>query len=294
VRVYSSPGTCKDGVCSYPFEDTFCPHGCQGGSCQGDPCMGVVCDNPPADVCFDNQTLWDYQSPGTCVAGKCQYSYLEVACDNGCGQGSCQGCSPNWQDVTDCQCPPGGCEGCAGIKQQQDGCGLTREVDCDLPDGTPCGNPSNTACTNPDSCQGGICRPNHAPAGAPCGDQGIDCLRDDACDGAGGCIDYGFEPDYTSCGGAHWCCVSGLCDQPGADKWLDGVRPCDSTEPCQTYCDNDNYDYCVRGMAHCADDGLYNLRGGCPSAKTGTKECADRGAGACLDVSCRCGNWDCP
>ena len=82
----------------------------------------------------------------------------------------------------------------------------------------------------------------------------------------------------------------------GTDYWLWGIRSCDSTIPCQTYCDNAGADYCVRGMANC-EGGFYNLQilhegeTGCTTARTGDYECSFREAGACIDVSCRCGNY---
>ena len=101
-------------------------------------------------------------------------------------------------------------------------------------------------------------------------------------------------PDGKSCDGPHWCCASGSCEQPKTNYWLNNIRSCSLAIPCQTYCDNNDADYCVRGMVYCKDGNFYNLKGDCSSTKTGNQECADRNAGGCVDVSCRCGNWDCP
>ncbi|HUU03454.1 MAG TPA: glycoside hydrolase family 71/99-like protein [Myxococcota bacterium] len=133
ARAFSAPGSCSNGVCSYPFDDAYCPNGCQGGTCSGDPCAGVACDHPPADFCTDGQTLRQYEQVGQCQAGECLYGYQEVTCDNGCVDGRCLGCTPEWIDVSLCDCTPSECSSCTGTKHQQDGCGNERDTSCSLP-----------------------------------------------------------------------------------------------------------------------------------------------------------------
>src|SRR5690606_22590710 len=74
-------------------------------------------------------------------------------------------------------------------------------------------DPSDTACTDPDSCDGGgSCLDNHASAGAPCGDQGVECHFDDSCDGGGACTDGGLFAQGDPCsGGTLICTAAGDC-----------------------------------------------------------------------------------
>ena len=62
---------------------------CGGGG--GGPCEGVVCDDPPADTCKDEETLLRYEAEGTCNPGTglCEYGYTEVQCEDGCYGGKC-------------------------------------------------------------------------------------------------------------------------------------------------------------------------------------------------------------
>jgi hypothetical protein len=57
--------------------------------------------------------------------------------------------------------------------------------------GTACGDPSNTECDHPDSCSAGSCQSNFAAEGSACGDQGVACQNNDACDTTGHCADHG-------------------------------------------------------------------------------------------------------
>ncbi len=69
--------------------------------------------------------------------------------------------------------------------------------------GTACGSSLDTECDDPDSCDAsGACAPNHESAGVACGDIGVPCALDDACDGVGGCMDAGFASAGTACGDA--------------------------------------------------------------------------------------------
>lgn len=84
-----------------------------------------------------------------------------------------------------------------------DGAGVCRPNDA--PAGTPCGDPLEDVCTSPDSCDGlGICAPRHAVPGTPCGDDDEDeCSGADECDAAGACspndLPNGSECDDGSC-----------------------------------------------------------------------------------------------
>jgi len=97
LRSYESEGYCRNGACSYNFQDMPCANGCSNGACEGDPCAGVACDNPPADECITSTTRRTY-SEGYCDQGSCVYPYLDEYCENGCLDGQCQSGSCN-QDV---------------------------------------------------------------------------------------------------------------------------------------------------------------------------------------------------
>ena len=56
--------------------------------------------------------------------------------------------------------------------------------------------------------------------GTPCGDAGIECVEDDACDGAGVCVDAGFSALGAECGSA-------------SDSTCDGRDTCDGAGTCQ-------------------------------------------------------------
>ena len=114
MRAYSTPGTCSDGVCSYEFDDTYCPNGCESGRCIGDPCHEVKCDAPPANECMDGHSLRRYEAEGVCSDGQCIYGYEDVNCEQGssCSLGQCVAdCIP---DCGDRQCGPDGCGGYCG------------------------------------------------------------------------------------------------------------------------------------------------------------------------------------
>lgn len=157
-RSYAAPGVCSHGVCSYPFDETYCPHGCSDGICQGDPCAGVVCDQPPDDFCADDRHLRRYQPEGTCEQGTCHYPFEDVVCEFGCSDARCEGCTPEWTDTGACSCTPTACSGCSGTKPQEDGCGHNRDVACTLP-ATGCGGPccDSVCCTPDEVCRGGSC-----------------------------------------------------------------------------------------------------------------------------------------
>ena len=140
-------------------------------------------------------------------------------------------------------CPPG--EGC------NDGNDCTGDDTCDedgncvgapVKNGTPCGSDSDTECDDPDSCLGGACQDNNAPAGDPCDDQGVDCLVDDTCDGTGGCTDNGNQPNGTECNDGGDVCVEGVCVP---DEGCQEGDPCDDGEACTD-------DACVDGT--CVND----------------------------------------
>jgi len=186
--------------------DSDCPEGqkCIGGECSGyDPCDGVVCDDPPADVCVDEDSLRRYDSIGECQAGECIYGYEQVDCEHGCSQGACQGCTPDWVDVTACDCVPTQCSGCDGTKHQEDGCGNERDIDCSR---------EATGCTG--ECCVGVC----------CA-AGQTCFENECC-----------TPDCTGreCGsdGCGLSCGSCLPGQNCVDGQCRGCSGCAAGEAC--------------------------------------------------------------
>jgi len=49
-----------------------------------DPCEDVVCEQPPANRCQDENLLRVFASPGTCAEGECLYDHEDLACEHGC------------------------------------------------------------------------------------------------------------------------------------------------------------------------------------------------------------------
>ncbi len=82
-------GTCEQGVCAYGVEMTTCSTGCLAGRCQGEPCKGVLCKTPPGSHCTDEQTLLEYESPGACNQGACNYISQRSTCEEACRDGAC-------------------------------------------------------------------------------------------------------------------------------------------------------------------------------------------------------------
>jgi hypothetical protein len=75
LTVFTTPGQCQNGKCSYGQADVLCTSGCKSGACQGDPCANVVCNTPPAGPC--------YSATGVCSGGTCSYLTTSGAsCDD--------------------------------------------------------------------------------------------------------------------------------------------------------------------------------------------------------------------
>ena len=170
------------------------------GTPEPDPCENMTCDDPPDSECADANTVRIYSSPGTCTGGDCDYPHQDINCPNGCANGQCENCVPEWVDVTACDCTPTECLGCDGTKQQSDGCGNTRDIACSLdPTGCPAGQVcyNDACCTRdcankdcgPDGC-GGSC--GECDAGETC--QAGACVADCGCGAGEACIDSKCAP----------------------------------------------------------------------------------------------------
>ncbi|NMB74635.1 MAG: hypothetical protein GYA21_05835 [Myxococcales bacterium] len=189
---YDLPAPCLQGACQYaPKIGARCDDrdgctendACQDtGLCRGQP---KTCDAPPPDECLDPDHLRRYRSAGTCQGGECRYGFDDYLCEQGCRDGACLGCQPEWKDLSVCDCTPGPCLGCDGQKLQDDGCGNQRQAACSLPP---------TGCAEGEIChQGTCCRPSCQ--GRQCGTDGCggscgDCAGNETCqDGrcVGGC-----------------------------------------------------------------------------------------------------------
>ena len=77
------------------------------------------------------------------------------------------------------------------------------DSDCNCPadllkaDGSACGSQTSNACDDPDTCQAGVCQPNHKSAGTFCGGKDVNNCRADECDGNGSC-----QPNQPAFGGS--------------------------------------------------------------------------------------------
>jgi hypothetical protein len=124
-------------------------------------------------------------------------------------------------------------------------------------DGSACGSATLDDCTAPDECQAGVCVPNDQPEGTDCGDQGVACHLDDACDGHGQCTDNGVRPVGTACGSAaeNGCTAPDSCDELGVCQPNNAAvdTPCtDLGQELGVLCKND--DLCD-GNGQCVDTG---------------------------------------
>ena len=194
MRSYEAEGFCRDGSCSYNFQDSNCAHGCADGRCEGDPCAGVACDNPP------NQC---YLVPGTCTDGECSYTFnTGAACSDGdtctvgdtCQDGTCAGTMLTCDDP-----PPDECISSDTRRTYQ--AGSCDQGSCVYPHfdvfcANGCLNGECQGCT-PD-CGGRDCGPDPV-----CGEDCGPCDTGEICDSAGQCIPAGcaldvYEPDNNS------------------------------------------------------------------------------------------------
>jgi outer membrane protein assembly factor BamB len=227
MRSYETEGFCRDGACSYNFQDSNCAHGCENGRCMGDPCAGVACDNPP------NQC---YLVPGTCTDGVCNYSYANgSACSDGdactvgdtCQNGTCSG------TAVVCNNPPNQCYHAQGSCSGG-------ECSYDYNNGAGCDD--GDACTVGDTCQSGTCSGTLLTCDSPPPDE---CINSDtrrtyqagSCD-QGSCVYPHFD---VFCANG---CLNGLCqgctpDCSGRDCGPDPVcgedcGPCAAGEICDS------------------------------------------------------------
>ena len=82
--------SCQSGICEHPAVANDCGTLECGPSPSGCYQCGT-CDTPPADVCdgTDPNKLLDYGADGTCNAGACEYTPVELTCSLGCTGAAC-------------------------------------------------------------------------------------------------------------------------------------------------------------------------------------------------------------
>ncbi|MCH8970141.1 MAG: hypothetical protein IIA66_13615, partial [Planctomycetes bacterium] len=266
-------GSCQDGEPMDCNDNDACTDdACADGNCVNEPIdcpVGEVCD-PDTGDCV----------PEGCPPGKGCDDGNPCTVDDTCdADENCIGtpvdCSAAGDECNTASCDPNGADGNCDI--------LTP-----LPAGAECGDPNNTDCDNPDTCDGaGACQDNNAPAGDPCGDQGVDCLVDDTCDGAGGCADNGNQPDGSACGSG----ADTDCDDP--DSCMGGACQ-DNNAPAGDPCGDQGVECLVddtcNGMGGCTDNG--NQADGSACGSGADTECDDPDsciAGACQDNNAAAG-----
>ena len=127
-------------------------------------------------VAFVKQVV-DCSGAQDCPQGEACYDCDPCTVDDTCdADGNCVGtlveCKEPGEVCVDGDCVPE--EGCPPGKACNDGNPCTVDDTCDadencigtpVDDGTACGDPGDTECDNPDSCLGGACQDNNAPAG---------------------------------------------------------------------------------------------------------------------------------
>ncbi|MCH8851717.1 MAG: hypothetical protein IID41_03585 [Planctomycetes bacterium] len=189
---------------------------------------------------FDNQVV-DCFAAGGCEPADCDDG--DACTDDACIDKVCVNtpvdCADAGNECNTASCDANGADG---------NCDILMPV----PDGTSCGSGDSSECDDADSCLGGVCQDNYAPAGDPCGDQGVECLENDTCDGAGGCDDNGNQPNGTSCGSDS----DTECDD--ADSCLEGACQ-DNNAPAGDPCGDQGAECLVDdtcdGAGECMDNG---------------------------------------
>jgi Cys-rich repeat protein len=127
LTVHDPQGTCTDGTCGYASHDEPCPNGCADDACNDDPCIGVTCTTPPASYCTTANDLRVFDTPGTCTAGQCGYTFHSEFCAYGCAAGACMN------------------DPCIGVT-------------CTTPPAAYCSGPSTRRSYQPTgTCTGGVC-----------------------------------------------------------------------------------------------------------------------------------------
>jgi hypothetical protein len=290
LLVYEREGRCQGGTDSDPcLYDTAtiidCPRGCDtdtlfGAHCEAEPCRGVVCNQPPARYCADENTLVVWNLFGRCAGdGSCRYERRTIGCsaEGGCKNGRCVGtpcaemlcyrpparyCSSAAEVIN--FSPVGTCDtaGACVYEKIERACG---QSDC------AGGNCGSKACVEDTDC--------HTPPAPYCNAKGQlvfwDAIPD--CNGAGLCY-YGialdkppdkappYEPPYCQTGS----CKDGRCEE---DPCAGPTWPCPNGVPA-VYCANDGQ--AVRSSARpctkphpCGYDTAIEP---CPSCKAGVCE----------------------
>lgn len=292
-RCADSKGTFRIGTATLGVDDT---PGAPNTPCGG---LGDACSQ--ADDCASEHCV-----DGVCCSDACGGGSLTdcVACNVGGFEGTCspRPLGTSCGDATDTACTnPDTCalggvclknHAAAGAPCGDQGVACRLDDGCDgngqcldagfEAQGMPCGDPTDNECTDADVCTGGVCSPNHAAAGTPCGDQGIECHVDDQCDGTGSCTDAGFDAPGTSCGdptddeckNADVCSASGSCvanDAPAGAPCGDQGVACHVDDACD-------------GSGACVDAGASSVGTSCgdptSDACTAPDSCDD--AGTCL------------
>lgn len=206
-RVYSSPGTCAGGNCSYPSTQTVCnappAPTCNGantvrtwsgtGTCSGGTCsyapIDTACNAPPAPSCTGGVAR-TWTNPGTCNDGQgtCSYTPVDTACGFGCSGSVCAGdpCAG-----ISCNSPPAStCDDAWTLRVYNSGGSCSGGM-CNYSSGTQ-------YCAN--GCANGACQPcNSITCGAGCCSSGMCYLHTDWCRGTGG------GTCGNGCTGGRWC-----------------------------------------------------------------------------------------
>jgi hypothetical protein len=207
-RQFDVNGTCSNGSCSYPTNDTVCSLGCDSatGLCRGDPCATAVCDQPPSQC---------RQAQGSCSEGICSYPLKPGGsdCDDGnlCTQSdSCSTAGLCSGAAVVCNSPPASTCVDASTSRAYGAVGACSTVTgectysftdaacqsgCDAGSGLCIGDPCiGKTCTTPPgacffsvgSCSAGACVYTPRPSAERC-DDGNPCTDGDVCNGSGVC-----------------------------------------------------------------------------------------------------------
>jgi hypothetical protein len=250
------------------------------GGTTADPCIGVVCEDPPAPSCEDEDTRRVHAAVGSCAEGECSYGFTDTDCAFGCLSGACDG--DPCLGVT-CNDPPANDCQDAGHLVAYDSVGNCDDGDCTYTSSVITCTCSADACVT-DPCASVVC---DSPPSPTC--PGANTRRTFAATGtcSGGSCSYAATD--TSCtfgcsGGA--CnadpCAGVTCDDPPAASCPSGttLRTFEAVGTCSggtcSYDSDDSsctHQCSTASGAKCVCNAGYSGSGVGPSGCTDDNEC---------------------
>jgi hypothetical protein len=313
--IFTAPGTCSEGECSFGEIRDDCsavPGGfCDAGFCSSvDLCADIECNNPPARSC-SGATLLSWLPIGVCDLGICEYTQVTSLCDDppaqfcegnatliSFGAGACsEGNCVYSETTTDCAASGRVCRGNACVV---DPC---LSLDCSTPPAPLCQGEVAVSYGAFGTCINGAC--SFVETRTECDDVGLRC-RNGACYAPSPCDNVACTNTPTpTCDGtvavsyfSPGICNSGSCSYPNVrvdcaeigfgGSCADGA--CESVDPCEGIaCDEPPDSFCFgETLFSFQNPGICSL-GACSYSQTAV-DCTATGRvcdnGACIADPC--------